>query len=453
MVSFSKLLIGSLLFASTTATADVSSSSSKISSVALPERKLEDMAADVSMGTPVSVYEDGEWSDGSVVQYSEGVYTVQWADGSVDYYDDFGDDFLELRLAIQNANGDDDTPPQQAQSASRVGGNGGIEVGTPVSYFDEGWVDGTITRYEDGTYTVVWDDDEGSVDYYDDFGNDLMELKRAIGDATGDDDAPPAGMGQRPPQQQQGGQPYGPAPGGAGRGDNGDFPPGTPVSVYEEGEWSDGKITQYANGVYSVVWDDGTYDKYNDDGDDYEELKQAVMDANGDDDAAPGGAQGGPQEGPRFPNGTPVSSYDDDQWYDGEVVNFRDGNYVVRWYEEGEIETYDSSDKGAMKELTKMAEDANGDDDSAPAGYSSSASSSSRKSKTRSGMNAAGKAVLSVFVVGFVVVGAAFGYKFYENKRQVEEAIEKERNMATGDIDFQDTYKYRDQPDRLPKII
>ena len=93
-----------------------------------------------------------------------------------------------------SSNGGDgnDAPSLSPKTVSRSGQrneNGAkntIPIGTLVSIFENGgWVDGTVTQYEAGTYTVVWDNrGKDFVDYYDDFGKDLKELEKAVTDAT-----------------------------------------------------------------------------------------------------------------------------------------------------------------------------------------------------------------------------------------------------------------------------
>merc|ERR1719463_346621 len=109
-----------------------------------------------------------------------------------------------------------------------------------------------------------------------------------VQDAYGDDDAPPDGYYN-------------------GGSSSGALSIGTAVSYYENGGWIDGQITGYSNGAYTVTWDDGSTDLYDDTGDDFAELQQAAADAIGDDDAPPGSiSTSSISSGPRFPNGTPV---------------------------------------------------------------------------------------------------------------------------------------------------
>jgi len=424
-------------------------------------------------GAAVSVYEDGSWYDGVIVEYRNGVYTVKW---------DEDDEIEEIQAGpiidqmIQDSYGDDDAPPEENNRESDFSGD--LSVGTAVSYYDEdGWVDGQIKDYSNGVYSVVWED--GSNDEYDDSGEDLAELKQATLDAIGDDDASPEGN-------------YG------GSDFSGDLSIGTAVSYYDEDGWVDGQIKDYSNGVYSVVWEDGSNDEYDDSGDDLAELKQAALDAIGDDDAPPD-APNKYVSGPKFKNGTPVSDWEDGEWVDGEVINFEDSNYIVRWEDEDDVEYYDSANADDMKELAKMVEDGIGDDDAPPASFFESedlwaigtpvavkeddivwygkiddfrqgeysiawdngeseyldnfdlvnqmVSNAALSPKQNAGMSAVGKFFLSLFIISVCVLSSVFGHKYYQ-KYQAEQKREREIAMEDGG-----NASFRDQPDELPKII
>ena len=420
---------------------------------------------------------EGWWS-GTITSFNaaSGMYTVTWEDGSTDYYDN-GDKIDEMVAYAQN-------DPQNNPAGAEKALEGVYPTGTPVSVYEEGeWYDGVVVQFGSGTYTVKWDED-GEIEQIQ--AGAIMD--KMVEDANGDDDSPPAGYEGGPSTSASAGT----------------FSLGTKVSIYEDGEWDDGKITGYAQGTYQVVWSDGTVDEYDDFGDDFDELKLAVEDGIGDDDAPPSSAGSSFQGGPKFPVGTPVSDYEEGAWVDGEVVDFKDGNYVVQWDDEDEIEYYDSHDAEDMQELTQMSVDAEGDDDAPPASFyddqdlweagtrvavtednqiwygkvegfskgeytiawddgekesldnfdlvnqmvSNAVTSPGRKS-SKSGMNAAGKAFLSLFIISVCIVGSVFGYKFYE-KRRAERVRELELTSEDGDAD---SPTYRDQPDNLPKII
>jgi hypothetical protein len=423
---------------------------------------------------------DGWWS-GTITSYNptSKMYTVTWEDGSTDYYDD--DDTIDSMVAYAQ-----NDPLNNVAGFAANASAGKYSVGTEVSVFEEGeWCDGLIVQYgsDVDTYTIKWADNEveqiqsGAV------------MDNMVLDANGDDDASPAGYDGGPSSV------TGSAPSGGGG-----FPIGTPVSYYDEdGEWEDGAITRYSDSTYYVMWQDGSTDEYNDSGDDLAELKQNVEDAYGDDDAPPMGNANAAKSGPSFANGTPVSDFEEDgEWVDGEVVAFEDGNYIVEWNDEDDVEYYASSNAEDMQELTKMTQYALNDDDGAPsdagqdlwktgtrvaffeddiwylgsiAGFTNNNYKISWDNgetemeddfdfvnqmvadgaiqsplKTR-GMSAAGKAFLSIFIIAACVAGSFFGYKFYE-KRQIQLAREKKLDFE-GDAEP----TYRDEPSELPKII
>lgn len=430
-------------------------------------RLLEDAPWD--SGTRVYNQFDNEgWWSGTISSFNSatGVYTVTWEDGSTDYYDD--DDKIDQMVAY--AQNDPQNNPAGAGSAA-----GTYPAGTPVSLFEEGeWYDGVVVQSGSGTYTIRWDEDD-----------EIEQIQagpymdQMVQDAFGDDDAAPAGYDAPTPSS----------------GSSGAVSVGTPVSYYEDGEWTDGTIIDYSNGVYAVAWEDGSQDQYDDSGDDYKELSQAALDAIGDDDAAP--AADDSASSPSFSTGTYLSDWEDGEWVDGVVVDFQNGNYIVRWDDEDEVEYYNSANADDMQELTKMSQDSMGDDDAPPASFFESedlwqigtpvawteddivwygkidgfrqgeysiawdngefenlgdfdvvnqmVSNAALSPRGKSGMGAFGKAVFTLFIISVCAVGAIYGYKFYE-KQQAENKRERELALEDGG-----NSSYRDQP--LPKII
>lgn len=431
-------------------------------------RRLEDEPWD--NGTKVyNEFPNEGWWSGTITSFNPvtGMYTVTWEDGSTDYYDD--DNKIDQMVAY--AQNDPQNNPAGARNSE-----GTYPSGTAVSVYEDGqWYDGVVMQYGSGSYTIKWDEDDEIEEIQ---AGPLMD--QMVQDAFGDDDAPPAGYNGGPSA----------SPGA--------ISVGTPVSYYENGGWIDGQITNYSNGAYTVTWDDGSTDLYEDTGDDFGELQQAAADAIGDDDAPPSPISADSvSSGPKFPNGTPVSDWEDGEWVDGKVVNFKDGSYIVQWDDEDELEYYDSHTAEDMQELGNMADDATGDDDAPPDyvtkemweigtpvsvteegvvyygtiqgfrmgeytivwddgdteyeddvqtvnQYVSNAAISPKFGK--SGMNGAGKFFLSLFILSVCAAGAVFGYKKYQ-KQQVEQ--KREKDLAVEDADP----SYRDQPDRLPKII
>mmetsp|Transcript_30234 Transcript_30234/g.64826 ORF Transcript_30234/g.64826 Transcript_30234/m.64826 type:complete len:472 (+) Transcript_30234:108-1523(+) len=437
--------------------------------VASQTRRLDDEEPwDVGTKVYNNFPNEGWWS-GTITSYNpdSAMYTVTWEDGSNDYYDD-GDKIDEMVAYAQN---DPQNNPAGSESTS-----GTYPAGTTVSVFEEGtWYDGTIIQFGSGTYTVQWDEDD-----------EIEEIQQGpvmdqmVMDANGDDDAAPAGF--------EGG----PVAANA----VGDIAVGTPVSYYSDGEWTDGEIIDFSVGTYVVQWTDGTTDEYSAEGSDLDELKQAVQDANGDDDAPPSDATYTDGSGPSFDTGSPVSDYEDGEWVDGQIIDFQSGKYIVQWNDEDDVEYYDSASAEDMQELTKMTQDSDGDDDAPPASFFADQDlweigtpvavteedvvwygkidgfrqgeysiawdngetefldnfdlvnqmvSNAAISPNNKGMGAAGKVFLSLFIISVCVVGSAFGYKFYEKQ---QEQKKRERELAS-----EDGPSYRDTPDHLPKII
>jgi len=475
MKSFPQVLIAICVVLSVASAADlgsraVAASSSMKTQVQTQTRRLED-GKPWDSGTRVyNEFPNEGWWSGTITSFSAatGMYTVTWEDGSTDYYDD-GDQINQMVAYAQN---DPQNNPAGAESVA-----GAYSTGTAVSMFEEGvWYDGVVVQYGSDTYTVKWNE-----------GDEVEQVQagpimdQMVQDAIGDDDAPPAGYDG------------GPTP------SSDSIALGTPVSYYGDGQWTDGQISQYTDGVYTVVWEDGENDQYDDSGQDFQELKQAVSDANGDDDAAPSFSSYADSSGPKFAVGTPVSDWEDGTWVDGQVVDFQDGKYIVQWSDEDQVEYYDSANAEEMQELTKMTGDADGDDDTPPASFFDSedlweigtpvavneddvvwygkidgfrqgeysiawdngeseyldnfdlvnqmVSNAAVSPKRKSGMGGVGKFFLSLFIISVCVVGSVFGYKFYE-KRQAEQKRELDLAVQDGS-----EASYRDQPDNLPKII
>jgi len=434
--------------------------------VALPTetRRLDEEPWDNGTKVYKEFPNEGWWS-GSITSYSKvtGMYTVTWEDGSTDYYDDDS----EIDQMVAYAKNDPQNNPAGAENVS-----GAYPAGTAVSLFEEGeWYDGVIIKYGSGTYTIQWDEDD-----------EIEEIPagtyidQMVADGFGDDDAPPDGYV------------YDGDDDGAS---NPTVTVGADVSYYDEedAEWYDGQITDYRGGVYTVVWEDGSTDEYDDSGEDLEDLKKAVSDSYGDDDSVP---IKNPTSGPKYKVGTVVSDFEDGEWVDGEIVTFENGAYVVQWQDEDEYEYYESHDAEDMQELKKMVGDGKGNDDAPPQwffededlwkigtpvavrednilwygkidGFSDGAYSIAwdngdqewldnddlvntmvaNAAEYPKGMSGTGKFFLSLFVISVAAVGSVYGFKYYQ-KVQTEKRFDRSMEDEDG---------FRDQPDNLPKII
>eukprot|EP00536_Pseudo-nitzschia_multiseries_P002987 jgi/Psemu1/236254/estExt_Genewise1.C_420093 len=441
-------------------------------------RRLED---DTPWDIGTKVYNnfpsEGWWS-GKITAYNQdtGMYTVTWEDGSTDYYDD-GDKIDEMVAYAQN-------DPSNNMAGGSAEQSSTYPAGTQISMFEEEkWWDGVIVSYGSGTYTVKWADGEieeiqaGSI------------MDQMVSDGSGDDDAPPAGY-------EGGSDAATSAPT-----DSDTIKQGTPVSYYDDDEWTDGIVTGYSDGTYYVKWSDGSTDEYDDSGSDFLELQKAIADAQGDDDSPPTESKkdsGKAVSGPKFKVGTEVSDFEGGEWVDGKVVGFEEGSYIVEWADEDEAEYYASSDAEDMQELKKMVANASGDDDAPPTSFfeeedlwqlgtpvavteddvlwygkigsfshgeyridwddsesewidnfdlvNAMVSNASLHPK-RTGMSGVGKFFLSVFLIAVCAAGTVFGYKAFEQK-QAESKRERELALEDGG-----SRNYHDEPDELPKII
>lgn len=447
---------------------------------AVAETKTQTRRLDDPWDSGTKVYNEfpGEgWWSGTITSFNQatGMYTVTWEDGSTDYYDD-GDKIDQM---VANAQNDPQNNPAGSTSVS-----GAYPAGTAVSVFEDGeWWDGVVDKYESGTYTIKWDED-GEIEQIE--AGAIMD--QMVQDAFGDDDAVPDDYATSAPTSED-----------TSTGTEGSTTVvvGAAVSWYdEEGGWVDGTITKYANNVYTVTWEDGTTDEYDDDGDDFDELAQAILNAFGDDDAAPV-ASDSVSSTSKFPVGTALSDWEDGEWVDGEVVAFRDGSYIVKWDDEDDVEYYDSHDAEDMQELAKMADEGLGDDDAPPDSYflendlwqigtpvavkedgilwygeidgfshgeysiawdngesewiddsdlvNTMVSNAALQPKKKG--SKVGKAFLSLFLIAVCGVGSVYGYGYYQ-KRQAEQ--KRDRELALEDARGSG---FRDQPDNLPKII
>jgi hypothetical protein len=453
------------LVASSSMTKEIATKTEGKTETQTESRRLEDEPWDIGTKVYNQFPNEGWWS-GTITSFNPatGVYTVTWEDNSTDYYDD--DDKIDQMVAY--AQNDPQNNSDGAGYSEQT-----YPSGTAVAVYEDGeWYDGEVSQYGSDIYTIRWDED-GEIEQIP--AGPLMD--QMVQDAFGDDDAPPSGYNGGPSTS------------------SGAISVGTAVSYYDDEDWIDGQITSYSNGVYTVAWDDGSNDVY-DSGDDLAELQQAVADAIGDDDAPPGPISSKSLSGPKFPNGTPVSDWEDGEWVDGEVINFQDGNYMVQWEDETEIEYYDSHNAEDMQELGNMAKDALGDDDAPPDSENEElweigtpvsitedgieyfgkiegfrlgeytivwddgekeyeddlqlvnqmVSNAAISPKPKSGTSSFGKFLLSLCIISICVVGGVFGFKFLQ-KRQAEE--KRDKDLVVEDADP----SYRDQTDRLPKII
>ena len=181
--------------------------------------------------------------------------------------------------------------------------------GTAVTWdFDDGWWEGTITAFADGTYLVTWTD--GSSKFY----SDLEKVDQMVAFASGEGYQGNLG---RPTQH----------------GDSNDNNDNFYAEYYDlqtvvyadfhDGMWA-GYIDSYENEYYVIRWSDDTVDKFLP-GKDIDEM---VLQG-----------QSIPEDYNAFPEGTEVYKDFDGTWYWGTIEYSKGGFYTIIW-EDGERTTY-----------------------------------------------------------------------------------------------------------------
>jgi hypothetical protein len=99
-----------------------------------------------------------------------------------------------------------------------------------------------------------------------------------------------------------------------------------------------------------------------------------------------------------YPVGTLVYKQFDGEWWTGTIESSHNGEYAVRWSDDS-VEVYDEG-----PEMDQMVSDA--------------------ANIPSSGMKGVGKFFISVLVLVVVGVGAFFGIKMYQRKKQAELAVQ-----------------------------
>jgi hypothetical protein len=269
--------------------------------------------------------------------------------------------------------------------------------GTPVSWdFDDGWWDGTITDFSDGTYEITWSD--GSSKFY----SNLEKIDQMVNFASGGGFL---GNLANPETQDDDYVEYD---------DNNMYKDyyGLKTVVYAEfsdGWWA-GYIDSYQNEYYVIRWSDDSVDMFLP-GEDMDEMV-----ING---------QSVPEDYGIWPVGTHVYSKFDGVWYFGTIDESRGGFYTVLW-DDGSRTTYVS---GA--EIDEMVNNAN-----------------------RTGMSPFGKFAIAIFALG-CVGGIAFFFVRRKNRKQQEltDLTEQVRENEL-DLDEGNESEYTDHPiDGEPRLV
>jgi hypothetical protein len=450
-------------------------------------------------GTPVAWnFPDEGWWTGVVTNYNadSGMYTVKWEDGSVDYFDDV--DQLDQMVTYANQGLAGAGSDAASGSAGGTGSGSGTAapvtatypVGTPVSVFEEGrWWDGVIIAYKNGYYTVQWAADNemeqvkagAVIDQMVDDGKDDDEVAATeeADEAAGDVGATAGGVSPTA------------APTGSAAAGEQLWATGTPVATFEENQWWKGHISGYANNVYTVTWDSGEVETFTD----FDEVNQMVSDAETlgtssganqpsppptdapldddevDDDTAVEATIAPTDEETMaptdkadaalpYPKGTPVyMEFEDEGWWVGELVHYSKGYYTIRW-SDGSHDVFAEGER--VDEIVANAAYIPDDDSLIATGgdlaqqqqaeqeQEQEQQQSSDDGDDESGMSAAGKAFLSIFVLAAVAVVAVLGAKAHRKRK----AARLEATQSALEEPRDDVVAYRDEPeDDVPKII
>eukprot|EP00536_Pseudo-nitzschia_multiseries_P002988 jgi/Psemu1/318050/estExt_fgenesh1_pm.C_420014 len=269
-----------------------------------------------SIGTPAYGYPNplaqgavskASYLEGKITAFEGGAYTITWSNGDALDYSDF-DRVDEL---VYNAALNSD--PDKLDSYEPW------PLKTPVSWdFDDGWWDGTITAFKDGTYEVTWSD--GTKKDYSNLDKvDQMVAFRAGEGFIGDDGSGDDGNGGYDGDNQSGDDFYT---------KSGYFPAGTLVyAEFKDGWWA-GYIDGYDDEYYVIRWSDDSSDNF---------LPGKAMDEMVDN------AQYIASDFDLYPEGTMVYSEFNGDWYYGTVDFSSHGFYEVLW-EDGERSIYVAGD-------------------------------------------------------------------------------------------------------------
>lgn len=184
--------------------------------------------------------------------------------------------------------------------------------------------------------------------------------------------------------------------------------------------WYWGQITWYENGVYTISWEDNTYEKYND-LDKVDAMVDAANKEGGKDDTWETGIavfKVFPGEGPFF----------------GEIIAYSDGEYTIRWSDDSiELYSADETDDMVAAAYQKVEE-------------GKASLTKSEAASTESTTKASGGAI---FLVVLLVVGGVLGAAYFVQKYRTGKETER-RNISSS--------SYKDEPDadapiEVPDVI
>lgn len=250
-----------------------------------------------TFGSPNPDAKEQDFLNGEITAFESGTYTITWSNSDVKVYHDF-----DMVDALVN-NAANSIYPSWTDNYNPW------PKGTAVTWdFDDGWWDGTITDFSDGTYKVTWSD--GSYKYY----SNVEKVDQMVAFANGEGFQ--GNLGQ-------------PAPYGDNSGNNDNFYENyydlqtIVYAEFEDGWWA-GYIDSYEDEYYVIRWSDDTVDKFLP-GEDMDEI---VL--NG---------KNIPEDYSNWPDGTFVLQKFEGTWYWGTIESSEGGFYTILW-DDGSRSTY-----------------------------------------------------------------------------------------------------------------
>lgn len=384
------------------------------------------------VGTPLVYEYDGEWYDGEIVKYFDGVYTISWIeDGELEYFDNINQVDKMVRAAEINANPDL------------------YPVGTPVVDTKQDR-EGVIVDFVNEEYRVEWSN--GAIEAYTP-GSDIDAIVSAAGTLEPATDAPTEEETDAPteedtdapteedtdaPTEEETDAPADEETDAPTEEDTqvGAFPVGTDVYRFFEGDGAFfGKISWFEDGVYEIHWSDDTYETY----DNEQEITKMVRDAHRHN-------QGDEFEDDPWDNGTAVYIVFPDAPYFGEVIDYKNGMYTIRWSDES-VFLYD------VDETNSMVQDAY---DKVEADRAKEGTKSPNLSSTQAAAKdtpSSKSALLNVFLVVLAMGGLVTAAMVYRRRRTGIEATSSSSSTTTLSTEGNlAPSSYKDEPDPEPVV-
>jgi len=315
-----------------------------------------------------SDFSDGEeatnaYLSGEITAFEDGAYTVTWSNSDEVVYNDFDmvDQLVNNAAIHLDPSWTDNYDPWPK--------------GTPVSWdFDDGWWDGTISDFSDGTYEVTWSD--GSSKYY----SNLEKIDQMVSFATGE-----GFIGNLADPETQ--------PVVYPESDDNIYSEYYALETlvyteFKDGWWA-GYIDSYEGDYYVIRWSDDSVDKFLP-GEDMDEMVLY--------------GQYIPEDYGIWPEGTHVYKEFDGTYYSGTIEYSKGGFYTVLW-DDGERTTYVSG-----SEIDEMVENA-----------------------YKSNMNGFEKTALSILVLGCLGAVVFFVSRRNNKNQQMDSLTEQ---VKENDLDF-----------------